>query len=77
MSKTEKYAKALDELEALHAAGKISDSKYELHRTQLLTEHANGTAGPIARLAEGMAKWIFIGFAALVVLLAIASIVLH
>lgn len=37
-TKVSRYGQALDELEALHQAGKISDVRYELHRQRLLAE---------------------------------------
>jgi ferric-dicitrate binding protein FerR (iron transport regulator) len=37
-SKVVKHAAALEELEELHRAGKISDARYELHKANLLSE---------------------------------------
>lgn len=49
------YGKALDELEALHRAGRISDARYELHKQKLLAEATKG------RLPLGVRILIFAG----------------
>lgn len=38
MGNSEDYAAALTELEQLHAAGKIDQGRYEVHRARLLDE---------------------------------------
>jgi hypothetical protein len=67
------YGKALDELDQLHRAGKISDARYELHKAKLTSEAVNGTASWFARLAT----WVAIGVGALIVLLIIGSFIMQ
>lgn len=48
------YAEALDELEALHRAGKISDARYELHKTKLMNEATRPRQNPVWRFVSGV-----------------------
>lgn len=38
MTKADEYGAALDDLDAMHRAGRISDARYELHKSKLLAE---------------------------------------
>lgn len=44
------YADALDELDALHKAGKLTAGQYEAHRAKLLAEAAGSTKPSPARI---------------------------
>jgi hypothetical protein len=69
MAKVSKYADALEELEALHRSGQISDARYELHRQKLLGE-ATQRRFP---LSVRVLLFVLIVVAALVLLRAIGS----
>jgi len=57
MNTNDKYAQALDELDAAHRAGKISDGRYEMHKQNLLAEAAKEQrrGGPVKRVVVGLA----------------------
>ena len=46
VSRKPDYGQALDELEALHRVGKISDVRYELHKAKLIQEAAKPRRSP-------------------------------
>jgi hypothetical protein len=70
VKKSEKYARTLEELDALHRSGMISDARYELHKAKLTTEATNGTAGIVARFST----WLFVGFLIAIGLLVVISV---
>jgi hypothetical protein len=68
--KSARYAEALDDLDRLHEQGRISDARYEMHRSKLMHEVTHGTAGPVARLST----WMFVALAVAIVVLLLASL---
>lgn len=73
------YGKALDELEALHRAGKISDARYEMHKRNLIAGayEDNDPIQRIGRRVQRLGLHVFLGVIALLVLLIIVAVIVN